>query len=231
MAAQQPGPPAVTNADILAGLPADGSKWLVYHGNYFGHRHSPLKQITPDNVAQLKAQWTFQTGRDRQLPVDADPGGQRAVRDGVQWECLGDRRALGPPNLEVPAECARRFSRVLRPGQSWVRRARESSLPVDAGRAPRGAGHEQRQRRVGHRARELQEGILSDRRAARGEGQGDHRHRRRRVPASGDSSKRSTSIQARSCGGSIRWRARANLAGRRGRRARMRTSGAAAPSG
>ncbi len=62
IAAQQPGPPTVTNADILAGLPADGSKWLVYHGNYSGHRHSPLKQITPDNVAQLRAQWTFQTG-------------------------------------------------------------------------------------------------------------------------------------------------------------------------
>ena len=40
---------------------ADGSKWLLYHGNYFGHRFSPLTQITPQNVNQLKAQWTFQT--------------------------------------------------------------------------------------------------------------------------------------------------------------------------
>ena len=56
LAAQQAGPPTVTNAEILAGLPADGSKWLVYHGNYSGHRHSPLKQITPTKVAQLGAQ-------------------------------------------------------------------------------------------------------------------------------------------------------------------------------
>ena len=33
----------------------------MYHGNYFGHRYSPLTQITPQNVNQLKAQWTFQT--------------------------------------------------------------------------------------------------------------------------------------------------------------------------
>ena len=47
LAAQQAGAPLVTNQDLLAGLPGDGSKWLIYHGNYFGHRHSPLTQITP----------------------------------------------------------------------------------------------------------------------------------------------------------------------------------------
>ena len=61
LAAQQPAPGTVTNQDLLAGLPADGSKWLLYHGNYAGHRFSPLTQITPQNVNQLKAQWTFQT--------------------------------------------------------------------------------------------------------------------------------------------------------------------------
>ena len=61
LAAQQAGPPTITNQDILAGL-QDGTKWLTYGGNYFGHRYSPLTQITPENVAQLKSQWTFQTG-------------------------------------------------------------------------------------------------------------------------------------------------------------------------
>ena len=61
LAAQQAGAPLVTNQDLLAGLTSDGSKWLIYHGNYFGHRYSPLTQITPQNVNQLKAQWTFQT--------------------------------------------------------------------------------------------------------------------------------------------------------------------------
>ena len=55
LAAQQPAPATVTNQDLLAGLPNDGSKWLMYHGNYVGHRFSPLTQITPANVNQLKA--------------------------------------------------------------------------------------------------------------------------------------------------------------------------------
>ncbi len=61
LAAQQSGAPTVSYQDLLAGL-QDGTKWLTYSGNYFGHRHSPLTQITPENVGQLKAQWTFQTG-------------------------------------------------------------------------------------------------------------------------------------------------------------------------
>ena len=35
--AAQSGPPRITNQDILAGL-KDGTKWLTYSGNYFGHR-------------------------------------------------------------------------------------------------------------------------------------------------------------------------------------------------
>jgi len=62
LAAQQAGgPPVVTSQDLLAGL-SDPTKWLVYHGNYSGHRHSPLTQITPENVSRLTAQWTFQSG-------------------------------------------------------------------------------------------------------------------------------------------------------------------------
>jgi len=59
--AQQPGAP-VTFQDILEGLKPDGSKWLTFGGNFANHRFSPLTQITPDNVATLQPQWTFQTG-------------------------------------------------------------------------------------------------------------------------------------------------------------------------
>src|ERR671934_2869880 len=61
LAAQQGGAPQVTAQDLLDGL-KDPSRWLTYSGSYNGHRHSPLTQITPDNVHQLSAQWTFQTG-------------------------------------------------------------------------------------------------------------------------------------------------------------------------
>jgi alcohol dehydrogenase (cytochrome c) len=59
--AQQPPPPLVTEREVLEGLPADGSRWLTFGGNPANQRHSPLTQITPDNVSRLQPQWTFQT--------------------------------------------------------------------------------------------------------------------------------------------------------------------------
>ncbi|HYU78152.1 MAG TPA: PQQ-dependent dehydrogenase, methanol/ethanol family [Vicinamibacterales bacterium] len=61
VSAQEATSPQVTSQDLLSGL-TDPTKWLTYSGDYKGHRHSPLTQITPENVGQLTAQWTFQTG-------------------------------------------------------------------------------------------------------------------------------------------------------------------------
>lgn len=47
--------------DIAAGM-SDPSRWLTYSGDYSGQRHSPLEQITPENVHRLVPAWTFQTG-------------------------------------------------------------------------------------------------------------------------------------------------------------------------
>ncbi len=51
----------ISTADVAAGL-ANPARWLTYSGDYTGQRHSPLTQVTPANVGQLSAQWTFQTG-------------------------------------------------------------------------------------------------------------------------------------------------------------------------
>ena len=59
--AQQAPPPQVAIQEIVDGLKPDGSRWLTFGGNYANHRFSPLTQITPDNVAKLQPQWTFQT--------------------------------------------------------------------------------------------------------------------------------------------------------------------------
>jgi alcohol dehydrogenase (cytochrome c) len=53
-------PMGVTADDLLAGL-KDPSRWLHFSGDYSGRRHSPLTQITPENVKHLAPQWTFQT--------------------------------------------------------------------------------------------------------------------------------------------------------------------------
>src|SRR5262245_50703821 len=47
--------------DLLRGL-ADPSRWLTYSGDYASTRHSPLTQITPENVARLAPVWTFDSG-------------------------------------------------------------------------------------------------------------------------------------------------------------------------
>ena len=48
--------------------------WLTYSGNYAGHRHSPLTQITPLNAAQLKVKWAYQfpLGRTEVSPIVVD---------------------------------------------------------------------------------------------------------------------------------------------------------------
>src|SRR4029077_2062850 len=51
----------ITYRDILDGF-KDPSKWVTYHGDYSGRRHSPLTAITPQNVGRLQPEWTYQTG-------------------------------------------------------------------------------------------------------------------------------------------------------------------------
>ena len=53
--------PAVTSEQLLAGA-ANPEQWLMFAGDYSGRRHSPLTQVTPQNVNRLVHQWTFQTG-------------------------------------------------------------------------------------------------------------------------------------------------------------------------
>ena len=57
----QPPSTAVTPEQLLAGA-SDPARWLMFAGDYSGRRHSPLTQVTPQNVSRLAHQWTFQTG-------------------------------------------------------------------------------------------------------------------------------------------------------------------------
>jgi alcohol dehydrogenase (cytochrome c) len=50
----------ITGQDLLDGL-KNPARWLTFSGDYTGQRHSPLKQLTPQNVAGLIPQWIFQT--------------------------------------------------------------------------------------------------------------------------------------------------------------------------
>ena len=60
----QGGAERIQSSDLLAGLSSAG-RWATFSGDYTGQRHSPLSQITPANVGNLKEQWVF----DSTLPV------------------------------------------------------------------------------------------------------------------------------------------------------------------
>jgi len=77
LTAQQPSE-QVTNQDLLDGL-KQPTKWLTFSGDYSGRRHSPLTQITPENVNRLVTQWTFQSDNTGKFEATA------IVLDGVLY--------------------------------------------------------------------------------------------------------------------------------------------------
>ncbi len=58
---------------------ASTDQWLHYYGNYAGHRHSPLRTLTPDSVGSLQVAWTMATGTLGQFEVSP------VVYDGVMY--------------------------------------------------------------------------------------------------------------------------------------------------
>ena len=76
-----PSVPEVRYDDLLEGL-KNPSRWLMYHGDYTGKRHTPLKQITPDNVGRLVPAWTFQADT---MPLGRGFEGTPLMLDGVLY--------------------------------------------------------------------------------------------------------------------------------------------------
>jgi alcohol dehydrogenase (cytochrome c) len=56
----------------------DPGSWLTYSGDYFGHRFSPLTEITPANARQLHVRWAYQFPNPR---TEVSP----IVSDGVMY--------------------------------------------------------------------------------------------------------------------------------------------------
>ena len=71
----------VTSRDLLDGL-RDHTSWLTFSGDYSGRRHSPITEITPQNVHRLVPRWIFQSGTTtRGRGFEATP----LVADGVMY--------------------------------------------------------------------------------------------------------------------------------------------------
>ena len=56
------------NTEDLQAQPV-GANWTSYNGDYTGRRYSGLREINPQNVAQLRASWVFHPGNSERLEV------------------------------------------------------------------------------------------------------------------------------------------------------------------
>lgn len=63
-------PTEIVNATPDMGPVAGDEDWVAYGRTQYGQRFSPLDKITPENVTQLEAAWSYQTG-DVKLPGDS----------------------------------------------------------------------------------------------------------------------------------------------------------------
>jgi alcohol dehydrogenase (cytochrome c) len=64
-------------AELMVQSPA--ANWISYNGDYTGRRYSNLKEISPENVNQLRAQWIFHIREANELEVTP------VVVDGVMF--------------------------------------------------------------------------------------------------------------------------------------------------
>ena len=73
--------PEITAQDLLDGLKHQ-TRWLSYSGDYSGRRHSPLTQITPQNVGRLVPVWTWQA---EGMPINRGFESTPLVMDGAMY--------------------------------------------------------------------------------------------------------------------------------------------------
>ena len=165
----------------LAAAANEPQNWLTYSGNYSSTRYSPLTQITPANVKNLKLQWVYQS------PVAGNWQTTPLVVDGIMYitQRLNDVVALDATTGRAfwiyrytPAQdrivcCGANNRGLAILGDTLFMGTLDAQLiAIDAktGRADledRGGEHQVR--------------VLDHARAAGRQGQGDRRRRRRRV--------------------------------------------------
>ncbi|MCC6589015.1 MAG: PQQ-dependent dehydrogenase, methanol/ethanol family [Bryobacterales bacterium] len=74
LAAAAWGQSPVAHERIVNAQAKEPGNWLTYSGNFQGHRFSPLAEITPGNVGNLKVRWAYQfpLSRTQVSPIVAD---------------------------------------------------------------------------------------------------------------------------------------------------------------
>lgn len=82
-------------------MPETGADWPAYGGTHHGTRHSPLDQITRENVGQLERVWEFNTGV---MPPDPRPEGQRWSPENTPLKVGDDLYLCTPTNVVISVD-------------------------------------------------------------------------------------------------------------------------------
>ena len=146
LAAQSP-----VTFDRILNADKEPQNWLTYSGSLMSQRHSPLTQITPENVKNLELQWVFQA---RSLEkFEATP----LVVDGIMYtvQAPNDVVALDAATGRVfwtySIHAVAAGAAVLRPRESRPRDSRRHAVHGHDRRAPDRGRREERQAAVEHR--------------------------------------------------------------------------------
>ena len=119
----------------LAAAANEPQNWLTYSGNYSSTRYSPLNQITPANVKNLKLQWVYQS------PVAGNWQTTPLVVDGIMYitQRQNDVVALDaddrPRVLDLSLHTGAGSHRLLRRQQPRARDSRRHAVHGHARRA------------------------------------------------------------------------------------------------
>lgn len=109
---------AQVSSQQLLNTDKEPQNWLMYSGNYNGHRYSLLNQITPDNANQLELKWVFQANSLQKM--EASP----LVVNGVMY-------ATQPPNDVVALDA--KTGRVF-----WIYQYHPAAVQLCCGQVNRG---------------------------------------------------------------------------------------------
>jgi alcohol dehydrogenase (cytochrome c) len=112
--------PAQVDYDRILHSIREPGNWLTYSGNYQGHRYSPLKQLTPANVAGLRVKWVHQFPEGGRMQVSP------LVVDGVMY--------ITGPNFAKAVD-----ARTGRSFWTWRRPVPDDLQTIGFGRTNRGA--------------------------------------------------------------------------------------------
>jgi hypothetical protein len=103
--------PAQVTFDRILHAEREPGNWLTYSGNYSSHRFSPLDQMNPQNVKNLRPTWVYQ--------FDALDKAETTPLDRVAEQCDCARYPNWKDTVSIPPSGSERCADLLWPGQPW----------------------------------------------------------------------------------------------------------------